>query len=219
MMVRVHDSIQNWISQVEIGGSHIYFGSQRFGPVRKFPVFHASKEIEVVVDGAVTKWTVSTRLGQRPSILSHLVGIEIAHERSPLPDQLTCPCMQLAKIVGRIKELVPLKTEPVYVGLDRVDVFLALFGWIRIIETQVAMPAEGFGKAEIEANALGVPDVQIAIRLRWEPGINCLSDQLWLAGQVLFDFDFDEILVGMSTSQIICIIHYVDLPWFIRLGK
>ena len=80
------------------------------------------------------------------------------------------------------------------------------------------MPAVGFGKAEIEANALGVPDVEVAIRLRWESGVNCLSDQLCLAGQVLFDFDFDEILVGMSTSQIICIIHYVDLPWFIRLG-
>lgn len=80
------------------------------------------------------------------------------------------------------------------------------------------MPAVGFGKSEIETNALGVPDVQVAIRLRWEPCINCLSDQLWLAGKVLFDFDFDEILVGMSTSQIICIIHYVDLPWFIRLG-
>lgn len=81
------------------------------------------------------------------------------------------------------------------------------------------MPAVGFGEAEIEANALGVPDVQVTIRLRWEPGIDCLSDQLWLADQVLFDFDFDEVLVGMSTSQIIYIIHYVDLPWFIRLGK
>jgi hypothetical protein len=25
--------------------------------------------------------------------------------------------------------------------------------------------------------------------------------------------------MGMSTSRIIYIIHYVDLPWFIRLGK
>ena len=47
MMMRVHDSIQNWISQVEIGRSHIDLRSQRFGPVRKFPLFHAGKEIEI----------------------------------------------------------------------------------------------------------------------------------------------------------------------------
>ena len=118
MMMRVHDSIEDRISQVEIGGTHINLGSQRFGSVRKFPLFHASKEIEIVVDGTVTKWTVSTRLGQGASILSHLLAIEIAYERSALSDQLTSPFMQLTKIVGSIKEFVPVKAEPVNVGLD-----------------------------------------------------------------------------------------------------
>ena len=60
----------------------------------------------------------------------------------------------------------PIEAEPAHVALDGVDIFLGFLGRIGVVVTQIAMAAELAGDAEIEANRLGVADMQIAIRLR-----------------------------------------------------
>ncbi len=66
--------------------------------------------------------------------------------------------------------LAPVEAEPVHVALDGVDELLLLLGRIGVVETKVAVAAELLGNAEIEADRLGVADVQIAVRLRRKPG-------------------------------------------------
>src|SRR5690606_10797385 len=53
---------------------------------------------------------------------------------------------------------------------DRVDVFLVLLLGIGVVETQVAAPAELVGHPEVQADRLGMADVQIAVRLGREAG-------------------------------------------------
>ena len=62
--------------------------------------------------------------------------------------------------------LAPVEAEPAHVGLDGVDVFLLFLGRIGIVEAQMAAAAEFLGDAEIQADRLGVADMQIAVRLR-----------------------------------------------------
>ncbi len=64
----------------------------------------------------------------------------------------------------------PVEAEPAHVALDGVDIFLLLLHRIGIVETQVAAAAELLRHPEIEADRLGVADMQIAVRLRRKAG-------------------------------------------------
>ncbi len=64
--------------------------------------------------------------------------------------------------------LAPIEAEPAHVGLDGVDIFLLLLGRIGVVKTQIAVPAEFLGDAEIQTDRLGVADMQIAVRLGWK---------------------------------------------------
>ena len=61
--------------------------------------------------------------------------------------------------------LAPVESEPAHVGLDRVDVLLLLLDGVRVVEAQVAAAAELLGDAEVQADRLGVPDVEVAVGL------------------------------------------------------
>ena len=59
----------------------------------------------------------------------------------------------------------PAADQPVHVLLDRLDVFHVLLGRIRVVHTQMANAAEFAGDAEVQADGLGVADVQVAVWL------------------------------------------------------
>ena len=56
--------------------------------------------------------------------------------------------------------------------LDGFDVLTILFTRISVIETKVAQTAEFRREAEIEANGLGMPDVEVTIRLWRKSGLH-----------------------------------------------
>ena len=66
--------------------------------------------------------------------------------------------------------LAPIEAEPVHVALDGVDVFLLFLGRIGVVEAQIAVAAELLRDAEIQADRLGVADMQIAVRLGRKAG-------------------------------------------------
>ena len=76
--------------------------------------------------------------------------------------------MELIEIVGRIDDLFRLEAKPAHVLLDRLDKPLVLGLGVRVIETQHRRAAELVGHTEVEADRLGVPNMQKTIRLRWE---------------------------------------------------
>ena len=86
-------------------------------------------------------------------------------------DQVFGPVIEPIEIVRRMKEvLAPVEAEPAHVALDGVDIFLLLLGRIGVVEAQVAAPAELLGDAEVEADRLGMADMQVAVRLRRKAG-------------------------------------------------
>jgi hypothetical protein len=73
----------------------------------------------------------------------------------------------------------------VHILYDRFDVFTFFFGGICIIEPQIAQASVLGGDAEIEADGLGVPDVQIAVGLRREPRVH--TPLVFVVFEVLVD--------------------------------
>ena len=87
--------------------------------------------------------------------------------------------------------LAPIEAKPAHVVLDGVDIFLILPGRIGVVVAQIALAAEFLRDAKIQADRLGVTDVQIAVRLRREAG----NDFFMPAGGQVGANDFaDEIL-------------------------
>ena len=167
----VADAVEDRVAQVDVRRGHVDLGAQRTGAVRELAGLHAGEQVEVLFHGAVAERAVLARLGQAAAVFAHLVGIQIADEGLAGLDQLDGPVMQLVEVIGGVAFLAgPLEAQPLDIGLDRVDVFLVFLGRVGVVETQVALAAELLGQAEIQADALGVTDVQVTVGLRREAG-------------------------------------------------
>ena len=101
----------------------------------------------------------------------------------------------MGKVVRGVEQVVaPVPPQPAHVLEDGVDVLDLLAGGVGIIKAHVAVSAVFGGEAEIEAGGLGVPDVQIPVGFRREPGDNVAAE---LAGLVVVgDYGADEVMPG-----------------------
>ena len=134
---------------------------------------------------------VAPRLGKGTAVFAHLFGRQIVNIGPAVADQLFGPAVKLIEIVGRVFDIpVPANAEPGNIRLDRIDKFLIFFRRVGIVETQIAMPAEFRGYAEIEADRFRVSDMQIAIGLGWKTGDNGLNGTV---GQVFTNPVADKI--------------------------
>ena len=109
-------------------------------------------------------------LGQRAAVLADLVGAEAVDVGLAGLDQVHGVAVERLEIVRGVARLaVPLEAQPAHVLLDRLDVLDVLLRGVGVVEAQVAGAAELGGDAEVEADRLGVADVQVAVGLGGEP--------------------------------------------------
>jgi hypothetical protein len=77
--------------------------------------------------------------------------------------------VHLVEVVRReVQVLPPVETQPLHGLDDGIDVFLLFLGRIGVVEAHVAGAAVGFREAEVQADALGVAVMQVAVGLRRE---------------------------------------------------
>ena len=166
VMMGVTDAVQDRVAQVHVRRSHVDLRPQRTGAVGEFAGLHACEQIQVLGDRTLAERAVLARFGQAAAILARLLGRQVADVGLARLDQVNGPCMQLVEIVGGIALFTgPLKAQPLHVALDRVDVFLVFLGRVGVVETQVAYAAEFLGQAEVQADRLGMANVQVAVGL------------------------------------------------------
>ncbi|MCY1441635.1 hypothetical protein D9M71_579560 [compost metagenome] len=83
--------------------------------------------------------------------------------------------MQLIEVVGGIAHFAgPLEAQPAHIAFDGVDVLLVFLGRIGVVEPQMAVATELPGQAEVQADRLGMADMQVAIGLRRKAGNDLL---------------------------------------------
>ena len=166
----VQNAVENRIAQVDIPRAHIDFRAQHAGAVRKFSPSHATEEVKVFAGEAVAVWAVAAGLGQCAARGSDLLRALIVDISKAALDQVFGPFIELIEVIrGMIQVRPPIKAEPAHVALDRVDIGLLLLDRIGVVKTQMAAAAEFLGDPEIEADRLGVTDMQIPVRLRRKP--------------------------------------------------
>ena len=66
----------------------------------------------------------------------------------------------------------PVKSEPAHILFNGFDVFNGFLARVGIVKAQVAQAVEFVGQTKIQADRLGMPDVQVPVGLRRKPGVD-----------------------------------------------
>src|SRR5260370_514762 len=108
-------------------------------------------------------------------MLANLFRRQIVNVSLSILDQFDRPLVELIEIIGSIKKPIPLKPKPVDVDHDRLNVLGLFLLGIGVIEAKIGMSPKFVGQSEIDANRLGMTNVQIAVRLWREPRLHAAA--------------------------------------------
>ena len=145
VMAAMEYAVERRISHVDIGRCHIDLRTERAASIRELAVLHALEKVEILFNTALTVWAVDAGLGQCTAVFADLILIEIADVCFTFTDEFLCKLVALVEIITAEAELIPIKTEPADIMLDRVDEFNVFFSRVRIVKAKIARAAEALG--------------------------------------------------------------------------
>ena len=193
VVVHTVDAVDNGVAHVEVARREVDFGAERHAAVGELARAHTAEQVEAFLNGTVAERADGG--GARvAAVFAHLFGRQLADVGETLLDQLHREAVHLLKILGGVEEAVaPVKAEPVNVLPDGVNVLHVLFGGIGVVHAEVADAVVFFGGGEVDADRLGVADVQIAVRLGRKTGVYGFALVAAALGNVLVDKGVDKI--------------------------
>ncbi|MCY1531299.1 hypothetical protein D9M68_665200 [compost metagenome] len=167
----VHDRI----AQVDVGRSHVDLRAQHQAAVGMLAVAHFAQQRERFRGGAVAPGRIDAGFGQRAAVGTDFLGALLVHVSVAGLDQRLGEFVHVAEVVaGEVQVVVavglPVEAQPVHGLDDGVDVLLVFLFGVGVVEAQVADAAEIARQPEVQADALGVADVQVAVGLRRKAG-------------------------------------------------
>ena len=171
VMVGVHNTINDRVPHIQVGGAHIDFGTQHLAALRELALAHAHKQVQVFLHGAVAVGALFARLGEGATVGAHFLRRQLTNKGLAFFDQLDGAVKEKVKVVGGVVQVVPLKAQPLNVLFDGVYILGVLFGGVGVVQTQIAHALVLFLYPKIDANGLGVANVQVAVGLRGKAGL------------------------------------------------
>ena len=180
MMLGVQDAVHDRIAHVEVRRRHVDLGPQRARAVGELAGLHAREEVEILFDGAIAIGAFFARLGERAAILAHLVGGQIADVGLAGLDELDGPLVELLEVVGRVKEAVS-QSKPSQRTSSMMESTYSCSSFSGLVSSKrrLVLPPNSVGQAEVQADGLGVADVQIAVRLRRKARLHAARRTYW----------------------------------------
>ena len=171
VVVGVADAVERPVAHLEVGARHVDLGAQHVGAVGELALAHAGEEVEVLRHGPVPVGAGDARLEGGAAVLADVVLAEAADVGFPGADEADGVRVEPLVVVGGEEELVrPVEAEPAHVALDRLHVLEVLGRGVGVVEAQVAGAPVVAGEAEVQADRLGVAEVQVAVGLGGEAG-------------------------------------------------
>ena len=218
VMLGVQDAVHDRVAEQHVRVRHVDFGSQHLLAVGELALFHPLEQVEVFLDRAVAPGRLLAGLGYRAAREADLFLRLVIDIGQAFLDQDDGPVVELVEIVRRIAFQRPVETQPPDVALDRIHVLHVLLHRVGVVETQVALAAVFLGQAEVDADALGVADMQVAVGFGRE---TCLYARVALGDRLLNDL-FEKVrgfLLGIGVVGCDCHSRYIfhKITTFFRL--
>ena len=162
------DPVRRRVAHVDVGRAHIDLEAENHLAIGYFSLRHLVEEREVLLDGALAVGRVAPGLRERAAVLTHLLRGQRVDVRLATLDKQHRHLVEAPKVVGRVREPLghlPVEAEPADILLYRIDVLLLLLVRVRIVEAHVRHAAKCFAQPEVDADAFGVANVQVAVGL------------------------------------------------------
>ena len=192
----MEDAVHDGVAEHHVGVRHVDLGAQHLAAVGELAGAHAAEEVEVLLDAAVAVGAVLARCGNSTAALANLVEGLVVDICQAFLNQELGPLVELLEIVGGIVLLGPVEAQPVDVFLDGVYILCVFLHGVGVVETQVGLAAVLLCQSEINADRLGMADVQVAVGFRRKTGLD--GGVLALA-QALLDNLFKEIQLPLGS--------------------
>ena len=171
VVVGVADAVEQRVAHLHVRRGQVDPGPQHAGAVGQVAGPHLPEQGQVLLDGAVPVGRGPARLAQAAPVLLDLLVAEVVDVGLARPDEVLGQLVHLVEVVGRVERpLAEVEAQPAHVVLDGLDVLDVLLGRVGVVEAQVAAGAVLLGDAEVEADRLGVADVEVAVGLGREAG-------------------------------------------------
>src|SRR5690606_35296124 len=129
------DAVKYRIAQIDVARGHVALGPEHPRAGLELAGPRAPQQVETLLHSALAPRAVGAGLPPGPATDPDLLLALIVHIGLSRADQMLGPCVELLEIVGGVvKMFPPVEAEPRHVALDRVDIFLLLLAWIRVVE-------------------------------------------------------------------------------------
>ena len=152
------------------GDAMSIFARRTCAPSANSPARIRANRSQVLLDRPIAVRAGPARLGQRAAVGAHLVGGQAVDVRQAALDQVDRVSVERLEVVRGVERLAaPNESQPPDVFLNGLDVLDVFLGRVGVVESQIAGAAELGRDAKIQADRLGMTDVQIAVRLRGKP--------------------------------------------------
>ncbi len=172
VVLDIADAVEHRVPHVEVAAGQVDLGPEGVFALGKLPVPHALEQVQALLDRPVPPGGAGGGV-HVPPVLPELLGGELADVGQPLLNQAHGQLVGLFKVVAAVEEPVPpVEAQPVDVLLDGVHKLGVLLGGVGVVHAQVADAAELLGGAEVDNQGLAVADMQIAVGLRGETGVD-----------------------------------------------
>ena len=193
VMGQVVDPVEHRVPHIEVSAGQIDLGPQGVLALRELAVLHPLEQVQALLDGPVPPGGAGRSSGIS-TVLLELLRRQLADISQALLDEAHRLTIILVKVIRAVEEPVaPVKAQPVNILLNGVYEFLVLLGGVRVIHPQVAQAAELLRRAEVDGQRLAVPDVQVAVGLRREPGVDGHPLKLAAGADVLLDESVNKV--------------------------
>ncbi len=214
VVVRTADPVQHRVAQVQVRRGHVNPGAEHVRAIIELPGPHPSEQIKILGRRPVAVRALPARLCQGSPVRTHLLGRQAVNIGVSPFNEVDGVSVERLEIVRRIPGLaVPGEAEPADILLDGVDVLDILGSGIGVVEPEVARAAQLRGCFEVQADRLGMSDVEVTVGFGRKargyaaavlPGLHVLEDDA-----------ADEVQRGVGLAHGSCTgigCHYSKLP-------
>ncbi len=172
VMMTASNAVHDRVAQLHVLVLHVDLGSQHVRPIGELAGPHSTEQVEALRCRSVAMWRLDTGLAVAAALGADRVAVLVVDVRLAVVDQQLGPVVQLLEVVAGVQGLARVVTQPAQVGQDALDERHLLGVGVGVVESQLADTTELAGQFEIERDRLGMADVEIAIRLGWEAGLD-----------------------------------------------
>ena len=174
VMLGVLDTVDGRVPHVHVGAGEVDLSTEGLFALLELARTHPAEQVEVLFRGAVAPRRGTAGLASvAAAVLTHLVAGQVIDVGLSLEDELLGVLVALVEVVAAVEDAaVGVGTQPVQVLDDAVDVLLTLASGVGVVEAEVELAAVLVGDGPVDIDGLGAADVQVAVRLRREAGMD-----------------------------------------------